>query len=309
MAEVRANALGALAAVVAAVVVTAAAQVYADLQGASFGDLSRDAAAALGGPNYTGYYAMFTLLVWAAAASVTLFSSVVLRRAHEQEGARFLLFGGLITTLMVLDDAFLLHETVGYRLGDHQEIFFVIYGLATAVFAWIHRRRLGPALVLLVAAFAMWLASAAVDFVMHADAPFIVEDGLKLVGVALWALLMLRISAIELEAAVRRRDTSPVSAGPDDPQNRSGAASTERPPTSQPEGSAGAVAPRPTLSVEDATRPVPAHRPVPRHARSGQVPPAGPEDATTPVAVVPPERPAGGVTPPMSKPEHDRSRR
>lgn len=306
--EVRVVAVGALFALVAAIVVTAGAQVYADLEGVPFADLSRDAAAVLEGPNYTGAYAMFTVLLWASSAAVALFCALVMRGAGERIAARYLLFGGLITVFMVLDDAFLLHETVGLILGDREEIFFVAYGLATVAFAWLYRRRLGPGLLLLAGAFGCWLSSTALDIVLSTGAPFIVEDGLKLAGVALWAYLMIRISMVEVRRlippAVPAVPAAPaVEPGdPDEPVTARHPRRAQPPPAPRPPRLPQQAPPQPVgrgVERPNATRPPP---PGSHPQGAGPHPPRTPPPMAPPAAVRPPAVPR-----PPSQPQPGRS--
>jgi hypothetical protein len=297
--ELRFVVLGALLTVVAVTAVTAVFWLFAEVQDVSFGDLSRDPSAVLGGQYYVGYFSNFTIFVWTGGAAAALFSAAVLFLARRRAAARFLLVGGLITVAMVVDDLFLVHETVGYRLGDREEIFFVAYGIAAVAFAWLHRRRLGAGCLLLLAAFGCWGASAGLDIVLSIEAPFIVEDGLKFLGVGLWSLMIVRASLVELDAAIRAgapaaADTDPVPAPTTTTTTSSGGAVPDV-PTAPVAPVVPAVLPMPapprhrapvrrevegpTTAIRVVTSP---HR---RHAA-----PARDADATTPVPVVPPRR-------------------
>ena len=118
--ELRSLATGAALVVLVVLAITAVAYAFARRMGIPFDDLSRDAASALDGPSYTGYYANLTILWWQVPATASLVASVVLRRAGRRETARMLLTGGLITAVMALDDVFLLHEFASDKLDVPQ---------------------------------------------------------------------------------------------------------------------------------------------------------------------------------------------
>ncbi len=214
--------LGGGAAAVAVVVVTAVAAGYARLEGVEFSDLSRDPAAVAGLSPYIGYYATVTLLLWWVPAIVALFTALVLRRSGDAEGSRMLLLGGLLTATMVADDGFQGHETLTFHLDLPADVVSGVYGVAAIAFAWWFRHRLGVArLALLGAAFGCWGVSSVIDNLLGVGAPYIVEDGAKLMGVALWTLAFVRISYLELTAGhptARLDGPSPpvdVRSGPD----------------------------------------------------------------------------------------------
>lgn len=201
-AERRFVALGAASAVLAVALITVVAVVLAGWVGAEFSDLSRDPAAVADLPPYIGYYATGTLLVWWAAAAVALFTALILRHAGRAEASRMLLLAGLLTTVMVADDGFQGHETLRMGLGVPDELVTAFYALATVWFAWRYRHGLGLArLGLVAAAFGCWGVSTVIDKLLVGNAPFVVEDGAKLVGVALWTLMIGRLSFVELVGA------------------------------------------------------------------------------------------------------------
>lgn len=195
---------GAAVAVAVVGVVTVAVYGIAALKDTAFRQFSRDPAAALDGPLYTGYYSNMVIVIWLVAATVPLFGALLLREAGRPGPARFLLVAGLLTAAMGLDDLFLLHEAVYPALGVPQDLVFVVYAVVTAVFAWRFRHRLGPpGLLLVAAAYACWGFSVALDATLHLQAPITVEDGVKAAGVAVWALLLLRHTHVELRGVLR----------------------------------------------------------------------------------------------------------
>jgi hypothetical protein len=100
--------------------VTLATYGFSVLEGASFGELSRDPTTVLNGPFYLGYYSNLGVLVWAAAATTALLGHYLLRRVGHVEPARLLLVASMITVAIMLDDLFLLHDAVYREVGIPQ---------------------------------------------------------------------------------------------------------------------------------------------------------------------------------------------
>jgi hypothetical protein len=198
----------AMSAVIA--VVVAVAQV----SGASFDEFSRDPAAVLNGPQYTGYLSNLGVLIWSVGASAALVASAALPRGTA---ARLLTAGGGITALMIADDMFLLHEVVYPRLGIPQPAAAIIYAVLTAAFAWHYRRRLGSALLLIAGAYGFWGLSATLDTVVGVSGSYVIEDGAKFVGIGLWTVMLVRQTIIELRMALASE--AATSPGPP-PQDR-----------------------------------------------------------------------------------------
>ena len=181
--------------------VTLATYGFSVLEGASFGELSRDPTTVLNGPFYLGYYSNLGVLVWAAAATTALLGHYLLRRVGHVEPARLLLVASMITVAIMLDDLFLLHDAVYREVGIPQYAPFIAYGLAIAAFSWRFRHQLGAGLLLIVAAVSCLGLSAVLDTLFHLQPPYLIEDGTKALGLALWALMIVRHTIAELTPA------------------------------------------------------------------------------------------------------------
>ncbi|MBW0118428.1 hypothetical protein [Pseudonocardia abyssalis] len=195
------------------VAVLAAFVVLAGLLDVRFEDFSRDPATVTGGSFHAGYLSQLFVLGWNLAAAVALFSAAVLHRVGHSAGARLLVAGGAITAAMALDDLLLLHDAVYLAIGIPESLVYLLYGLAIGAFTIGFRGRLGPAVLLVGGAAVMWGASAVIDLTLGgAGASFVLEDGSKVVGVALWSVMLVRQSYAELGVL--------LPAG-DDPETRS----------------------------------------------------------------------------------------
>lgn len=177
-----------------------AAMWLADLKDIPFEDVTRDPATAARAPFYSGALAILGLFGWCATAAVCFFAAALHRRYRKPRAeTAFLVGGGLLSTLLLVDDAFLIHEVVGpYHLGLSDEVLIGIYALATLAFLLTCRAViLRSDYLLLLLALGCLAASAGIDklhdfgllaVIGMADGPagYLFEDTLKLLGLAGW---------------------------------------------------------------------------------------------------------------------------
>jgi hypothetical protein len=144
-------------------------------------DLFRDPAAIAGVSSLAGSASMLGLLIWAGAAAICFTGATLLRQGpggfHD---VRFLLTGGALLVLALLDDAYLLHERVAGQYLGGEEVFLAVYLVLGSlwVVAFLPQLRESDVSLLLVALLAFG-ASAAFDLT---DYPHISEDALELIG-------------------------------------------------------------------------------------------------------------------------------
>ncbi len=187
-------------------------------QGVAFEDISRDPSFTLGGSALTGIQSHLGVLLWFAGASVALFSFGVLRRWPNPAGDHaYLLWGGLATLLLALDDLLQLHEdVVPSYLGQGERRVFLVYAVLLALFLWRYRRALlaseGGLLALAIALFAL---SVAVDQTSslwgESEWRIFTEDGLKLLGITAWSSFFIRRG---FAAVTHSRGRAPIAATP-----------------------------------------------------------------------------------------------
>lgn len=170
--------------------VLVAAYLATRVAGISFTDLSRDPAATLDGPWYTGILSTGTIVVLLAGAGVALFGASLLEPAEGPSRKGLLNALGLIVVVVAADDLFMLHESVFPLIGIGSVMTFAIYGIALAVTVWIWRRVIVGStdwIFLLLAALGMG-TSVAVDVILEErilTLPFsgeLIEDPAKIVG-------------------------------------------------------------------------------------------------------------------------------
>lgn len=158
-----------------------------------------DAKAVYDVPFHAGALSSIGILLWCATATVTLFTSFVLRRTPPPSETRpFLLSAGLLTSVLLLDDLFLLHERVAPRyLGLSDELLYLLYAVLAGTMLFYYRHAILRSAYMLLLLSGAFLAGSLAFEVLHgydlllssADARELqqfLEDGCKLLGIAGW---------------------------------------------------------------------------------------------------------------------------
>ena len=139
-------------------------------------------------PHY-GALSTVGLFVWAASAAICFFAAAMFQAMGDRAHAKVFFFFGLFTGYLLIDDAFLLHETVVPYFGGAEELALALVGIEAIVIALVFRRYFrGFELALLTAAVALLGFSAAYDtlFSDTTAGQILIEDGAKFVGAFAW---------------------------------------------------------------------------------------------------------------------------
>lgn len=159
--------------------------------------LSRDLFRVTAAASYTALLSNLGVALWLATGTIALFAAAALK--HRPWEARPLLWAGLLSLWLCLDDFLMLHETLGRRFGVTTSLLVVIEGIAGI--AWLigcRRWLVRTEWRLLLIAGAAWAVSLAIDFI-HDELParvtsgvpevliYFAEDTPKLIGIAVWA--------------------------------------------------------------------------------------------------------------------------
>jgi hypothetical protein len=146
---------------------------------------AQDPTETLDAPAYTGFLTLVVALLWAAAATCCALGWV---GADRSAGSPFL-WSGLFVLLVLSDDVFRLHESYYPSLGFPQPAVAAGYGVVGAAYLWVFRGFIrANAAWLFVLGLVLLGLSAGTDELLQEDAPFLTEEGAKLLGVAAWVL-------------------------------------------------------------------------------------------------------------------------
>jgi hypothetical protein len=153
------------------------------------------------------------ILLWAATAAVCLFVAITERDTLSAPVARCLLFAGLLSAWLMLDDCFQIHEDLSPRYLHFRERYvYLTLALAVAAHLWTSRAViLRSRWSLLALAFVFLGTSAMLDtLLLHwaqqiGEWEFFYEDGAKWLGIVCWNAYHLGACAerLALDRAVR----------------------------------------------------------------------------------------------------------
>ena len=150
----------------------------------------------------SGILSNLGVLLWCATASISLFAALTLREVGPRDAFWFLLGSGFLSTYLMLDDLFQIHEDLAPRyLGLRQKGTLAILGAFVLVYLLAFRHViLQTHFALLVLAMGFLSTSVGVDTVLapifwrmgHSELLF--EDGAKWLGISCWCSYYVRAS-------------------------------------------------------------------------------------------------------------------
>lgn len=170
--------------------------------------LTRDVSAVANAPFYSGAISNLGVLVWGAAVAITWFSFSLLREIGvNKEFSRFFLFSSGLTSILLLDDLFLVHEQVFPKyLNVPEKLVFVGYGIIILLYLVKFRKTiLKTDFLLLILAFGFFGLSVVIDLLpivesrLGIEDQFLLEDGFKLLGILSWLTYYAKACAAALK--------------------------------------------------------------------------------------------------------------
>lgn len=155
------------------------------------GFLLRDPTATMDASPYTGMVSSLGILLWSASTTLFLFGAAAVWRSKNNGFAGFLLYFGLLSLLLTLDDLFLIHEELVYHQLDLSEkLMSGIYAILTLVGAWIFRKQVRKTDYRLLLVAVSFLALSAIIDKYLSQSPsewrIMFEDGFKFLGIVGW---------------------------------------------------------------------------------------------------------------------------
>jgi len=136
------------------------------------------------------------IILWCVAATVCFFTAVALRNTKRGDRFRFLLCSALLSTYLMADDFFQIHEYLAPKyLGLNEGVVFTALGIAILVYLIVFRRIILETkfgflvLAMVLFAFSIFTDSIIVSFLLRTlgdDGEHLLEDGSKWLGIASW---------------------------------------------------------------------------------------------------------------------------
>ena len=160
----------------------------------SFRNLTQDVPTLAGIHPIKGFLSTLGILLWCATASICLFAAMTLKNARPRGTFWFLLSSSLLSTYLLLDDAFEIHEVLAkLYFGLSEKAVFSLLGIAVIVYAVAFRRIiLRTNFGILLLALILLGTCVAIDTFFETwllrldDWEYFIEDGLKWLGITCW---------------------------------------------------------------------------------------------------------------------------
>jgi hypothetical protein len=156
-----------------------------------FSDFTRDPVAITGGHPFLGIISNIGVMFWSFSVIVCFFSYALLKannKTHDVLG--FIVFGGFISLVLLLDDLFMLHEYIYPKyFGISEKIVFLSYCLIVLFYLVKFRKIIKETdLSFILLAFFFFSFSILVDMLPKSLLPWhhFFEDGSKFFGVISW---------------------------------------------------------------------------------------------------------------------------
>lgn len=175
-------------------------------------NLTRDPLAVAGKPFYFGILSQVGALFWCSCAAICFFSTVLLTKINQRKLISFFFLSGCLTTTLLLDDLFLLHEFVlPTYIKIPEKIVYLIY--VTFVFFYLIKFRKiiqNTEFIVLLLAFAFFGFSVSVDsslisipkgWIEKKDIYFL-QDGSKFLGIISWFTYFARTCLLQMKQAL-----------------------------------------------------------------------------------------------------------
>lgn len=183
---------------------------YSITRNMDFGDLSRDILSVLNGGYYIGILSNIGITLWGIAA-VSFWMGWYYSRTYQREKieTKISLYFALLSSLLYLDDFFMLHERmIGYFLGLPEESLTVFY-FAVVIFMIIRyfKNLQANGLIFIVLSFGFLGLSGVIDLAekfMHIPYEQIIEDGAKFLGICMWLTFAMSYSTKVIRSGVKR---------------------------------------------------------------------------------------------------------
>lgn len=152
--------------------------------------LTRDPLAITKGEFYFGLLSNIGIMLWCGTASLCIFTYFILRNVYPGLDQNFFLCSGLITLFLLVDDLFMLHESVfPLYLGMDEQMVNIVYLLFIGYLLIRYRYKiLRTPYLILVSSLGFFGLAVIADTKLTGPSPYrhLFEDGFKFLGILGW---------------------------------------------------------------------------------------------------------------------------
>ena len=154
-------------------------------------NLVRDPNAIADLPKYIGFISQFGIFLWFASVGICFMGYFLIRGIESVNiKSKYLLYFGIFSLMLGLDDAYMLHEELAHR-GLYEEMFFGVYAVMLLVFILKFLKLFFQTHFILLILSGFCLASSiAVDKYDHTL--FLLDDSFKVSGIVFWFVYFFR---------------------------------------------------------------------------------------------------------------------
>lgn len=157
---------------------------------------TQDPVTVMDAPFYLGFFSHFGILFWCGTAILCFYTRIILRNTStDSEQLKFLFYSGLLTSLLLFDDLFLLHEDVFPEfLNLNKGTVYLVYVNIIILYLLLFRREiLNSEFIILMVASMLIAISQFVDMLpMPIPEDSFLEDAVKLFGIVTWFIYYAR---------------------------------------------------------------------------------------------------------------------
>jgi hypothetical protein len=174
--------------------------VVSEVNDISTGDLTRDPTAIFRASPFIGLLSNLGILAWCASVAIVTFTASFLRTRTDRKAEEIFFWASAgLTLVLLVDDLFRLHDFIfPFILHIRQEAFYVLYIFFALAYLWFYWKmviasRLAGFMML---AFVFWGLAVVLDALFETGQSwhFLVEDGLKFLGIFSWSVFLIRSS-------------------------------------------------------------------------------------------------------------------
>jgi hypothetical protein len=160
-------------------------------RGIPYENLVRDPNAIAGMPKYIGFISQFGVFLWFASVGICFMGYFLIKGIESVNiKSKYLLYFGIFSLMLGLDDAYMLHEELAHR-GLYEEMFFGVYAVMLLVFILKFLKLFFQTNFILLILSGFCLASSiAVDKYDHTL--FLLDDSFKVSGIVFWFVYFFR---------------------------------------------------------------------------------------------------------------------
>lgn len=165
-----------------------------------------------------GILSSLGIILWCVTAAVCFFAAIMLRKIETREKFYFLFFSALLTSYLLLDDFFQVHEYLAPKyLGLNETLILILLGVSTSAYLFAFRKIIfNTNFIFLALAITFFAISVFIDEILHSalsqlmgyDWKCFFEDGSKWLGIACWCSYFTSTSYQLLINALRMDDRS-----------------------------------------------------------------------------------------------------